>query len=85
MKQRLFLWLYDVKLPNTMTEIEDNAFQNCAISEIDLPSSLTSIGALAFCNTPLSSIIFPSSLKITPCGDKCFYGVIYFFFGFLFQ
>lgn len=40
-----------VSLPNTLTEIADNAFANCqSLTEVEIPESVTTIGNRAFAN-----------------------------------
>lgn len=62
----------EIILPNTVTEIKDNAFTNCiGITSINIPESVTKIGEQAFavcCG--LTSIVIPNS--ITDIGDYAF-------------
>ena len=53
-----------IQIPNTVTSINDNAFDGCAaLSEITLPDSLTSIGVQAFqACIGLTSINIPSGV-----------------------
>lgn len=63
-----------IKLPNSITNLSDNAFQGCSnLSNIILPNSLTTIGNQAFqgCSN-LSNIIIPES--VTKIGDQAFLG-----------
>lgn len=53
-----------VTLPNTISEIEANAFVNSSIKEINIPESVKKIGAAAFyfCDN-LRSVTIPKSVK----------------------
>lgn len=54
-----------VSLPNTLTEIKDNCFENCEkLTEIDIPQSVTKIGDYAFstCNS-LGKVVLHEGLK----------------------
>ncbi|MBR1823851.1 MAG: leucine-rich repeat protein [Ruminococcus sp.] len=56
--------LSDVKLPDTLQNIEGGAFSNCEkLTEIELPMGLLSVGQSAFMNTGLTYIIVPSSVQ----------------------
>lgn len=57
--------LENVNLPNGLTLIGKNAFQDCNyIKSIELNEGLENIGESAFSGTTLESVKFPSSLKI---------------------
>lgn len=57
--------LENVNLPQGLTLIGKNAFQNCShIKSIELNEGLENIGEKAFYGTSLESVKFPSSLKI---------------------
>ncbi len=58
-------FLKEVVLPEGITEIADDTFENCALLErIELPSTLTKIGARAFCGCKkLHSITMPKKLQ----------------------
>lgn len=57
--------LENVNLPNGLTLIGKNAFQNCNyIKSIELNEGLENIGDSAFFGTTLGTVKFPSSLKI---------------------
>lgn len=57
--------LENVNLPNGLTLIGKNAFQNCNyIKSIELNEGLENIGESAFSGTTLETVKFPSSLKI---------------------
>lgn len=55
--------LTSVTIPNSVTSIENYAFQDSNLSSITIPNSVTTIGKFAFENTDLTSIIVPSSVK----------------------
>lgn len=63
-----------VTIPNTVTNIQANAFDGCkGMTEIKLPSSLETIASMAFTNCQsLTSIEIPSSVK--SIGNNAFYG-----------
>lgn len=54
--------LTGISLPNSVTIIEDYAFQNTSIASIILPESLIEIGESAFARTGLTSIEIPNSV-----------------------
>lgn len=56
--------LASITIPNTVTSIGDNAFQNTAITSIVIPSSVTSIGIAAFASCHfLQSVSLPDGLS----------------------
>lgn len=57
-------------IPDTVTEIGDNAFEKAKIKEIHLPNRLTEIGDNAFAESTLQSIIIPDS--VSTIGVKAF-------------
>ena len=61
----------NTSIPNSVTNIGENAFTGSSLTSIAIPSSVTSIGAYAFadCNS-LTSITIPSS--VTSIGDGTF-------------
>ena len=63
-----------INIPDTVTTIEDNAFQYCSyLKEVNLPNSITSIGESAFLGcSSLTSFTVPNSIDKIP--DYCFYG-----------
>lgn len=70
-------------IPNTVTSIGDDAFENCALlTSIDIPNGVTNIGdnAFAYC-TSLTSITIPGSVTsighwaFNGCNDLTIYGV----------
>ena len=63
--------LTDVKLPNSVTSIGEEAFEGCGLTNITLPSKVNSIGSFAFyqCSS-LTSITLPDS--VTSIGDDAF-------------
>ncbi len=53
-----------VKMPNTITQINNEAFLNCeALKSISLSNSITTIGEYAFSASAIDSIIIPNSVK----------------------
>ena len=69
--------LREVRLPDTVTDIVDNAFGSCAaLEKINLPASLKRIGRFAFQNcTSLQTIDLPDGLEVI--GDYAFAGCAY--------
>lgn len=60
-----------VILPNTIREIDDNAFSGCELEEIELPIGLETIGKNAFSSTNLRSISISEGVK--SIGAYCFW------------
>ncbi len=54
-------FLSTLRLPNTLKEIGEEAFQDTPIDSITFPSSLTTIGNYAFSNTNIRQAILPQS------------------------
>ena len=54
-----------IELPNTITDISDNAFKNCiSITSFEIPENVRSIGKAAFANCiGLTSITIPDNVK----------------------
>lgn len=63
-----------ITLPETLTEIDDYAFANCAaLTEINIPSRVDDIGDCAFkCCKSLTEIVIPPSVE--DIGDYAFEG-----------
>ena len=56
----------------TVTQIRDNAFQNCnSLTEVTLPESLLVIRSRAFIETPLKSIVIPNSVTTINLAAFC--------------
>ncbi len=71
-----FRWCYTVKsikIPNTITSIDDSAFQSCSFESVEIPNSVTSIGnnAFSWCYS-LRIVTIPNS--VTTIGDFAFEG-----------
>ena len=62
--------LINISLPNNLTTIGDNAFENCKLENLILPNKLTSIGNSAFKGCSITNITFPDSL--TSIGNSAF-------------
>ena len=63
--------LTSITIPNSVTNIGDNAFDNCyKLTDITIPSSVTKIGMGVFMNCPFKSITIPNSM--TSIGDGAF-------------
>lgn len=64
------LHIYDIYIPNNITEIKDYAFYQCDINEIIIPKSVSSIGKKAFLDCPnLTKVWLP---KLTYLGVDAF-------------
>jgi hypothetical protein len=62
-----------VTIPNTITSIPNQAFQNCTgLTAATFPNTLTSIGSSAFQNTAITTITVPNS--VTSIGASAFSG-----------
>lgn len=70
---RCYGYLSSVIIPESVTSIEDHAFDNCSgLSSVDFPESLTSIGKDAFAAcVSLSSVTIPES--VTSIGEGAFH------------
>ena len=72
----LFLWkpvLSEVRLPNYIKTIDDNAFSYSDLVSIDLNDSISTIGREAFCHcVKLKEIEIPNA--VSSIGAKAFYG-----------
>lgn len=62
-----------VTLPNSLTEINDNAFNGCSLTSITIPNNVTEIDAEAFQNCPLTTLVLGS--KVNSIGSNAFNGV----------
>ncbi len=62
----------EVAIPNTVTRIDDCAFETGAVTSLTLPDSVTCIGDRAFGGTGLASINLPNGL--THIGERAFAG-----------
>lgn len=63
----------DVVIPDTVSVIGENVFQNLAIRSVTIPNSVQEIGAEAFMNCKnLKSVTF--SKELTSIGERAFYG-----------
>ncbi|MCQ2088193.1 MAG: leucine-rich repeat domain-containing protein [Bacilli bacterium] len=58
-------------IPNSVTEIGNEAFSNCNLTSINIPNSVTEIGEYAFFACNLTSINITNS--VTVIGDGAFY------------
>lgn len=62
--------LRTVKLPETVTSLEEQAFYDCPIQDINLPAALTSIGKHALNKSRLNNLTIPT--KVTNIGEYAF-------------
>ncbi len=64
--------LTSVTIPNTVTSIGGQAFDDCSLTNVSIPNSVTSLGegAFEYCQS-LTSITLPDS--VTSIGDEAFY------------
>ena len=59
----------EIKLPNTITTIGDEAFAGCYnLTTIDLPTSLMNLGTYVFSGSSLQTITLPNNLTAIPAG-----------------
>lgn len=58
-----FSQVYRVKLPNTVTRIEDEAFYASSLCKINIPKSVKYIGKEAFFGAELGKITIPPTVK----------------------
>ena len=64
--------LTSVTIPNSVTYIGDDAFQECSLTSITIPNSVTDIRFEAFRNCGLTSVTIPSSVR--SIGYGAFFG-----------
>jgi hypothetical protein len=64
--------LTSVIIPNSVTSIDYNAFENNQLTSVTIPNSVTSIGNSAFSGNQLTSITIGKS--VTSIGDSAFLG-----------
>ena len=65
--------LSSITIPNSVTEIRDNAFVGCYLKSITIPDSVTSIGRYAFLNCySLTNAIIGDG--VTSIGHRAFHG-----------
>ena len=62
---------FQVVIPETVTEIGNNAFDSCSIASVNLPNGLTKIGSSAFSTNRIASISIPNT--VTTIGSSAFY------------
>jgi hypothetical protein len=68
--------LIDIKIPDSVTTIGNEAFFNCGLTNIVIPDSVTTIGNKAFISCyELTNITIPNG--VTSIGDDAFYVVYY--------
>lgn len=54
--------LESIEIPSSVTEIEDQAFEDTAIKELKIPESVTSVGETVFRYTKIEKLYLPESL-----------------------
>ena len=64
--------LTSVTIPNSVTSIDMDAFQECSLTSITIPNSVTDIRFEAFRNCSLTSVTIPSS--VSSIGYGAFFG-----------
>ena len=58
------LHIRSVSIPNTVTVIEQHAFQHCSnLSKVTFPTKLQYVGFCSFMNTALQSVVLPNGTK----------------------
>ena len=65
-------YINDVIIPNSVTTIGEDAFQENQLASVTIPNSVISIGEAAFESNQLTSISIPNS--VTSIGVNAFYG-----------
>ena len=55
--------LKKIVLPDSVTAIQEKAFENSGLTEIQMGNAVTEIGDYAFSWTPLEQIVLPQSMK----------------------
>ena len=55
--------IWNVKLPDTIQEIEQCAFDSCSLRQINLPEGLKRVETAAFASSKITSIYFPESVE----------------------
>lgn len=65
-------YLYQVNMPNTITEILQNAFDQTGLTSLTLPASIDSLGAYAFICDDLEYIICEAIVPPKTCGSLRF-------------
>lgn len=66
--------LRKIRLPPSITTLEDSAFAECQIREISIPGSVTLIGEKCFHNCKdLKNVKFESPSSLTQISDHAFY------------
>ena len=63
--------IWSLTLPSTLKKIDDNAFPNAQLTDLNIPNSVTSIGKYAFYYSSLTNLTLGTSLLII--GDAAFY------------
>ena len=63
--------LTSVKIPNTVTSIENGTFCDNRLKSVEIPNSVTTIGKSAFYNNQLTSVTIGNS--VTTIGEDAFY------------
>lgn len=65
--QKAFYRCYGVEsvsLPNSVTRIEDSAFEGCGLKTVNIPKGITTIGYFAFADSYLTKVFIPNSVTI---------------------
>ncbi|MBE6027825.1 MAG: hypothetical protein E7227_04355 [Clostridiales bacterium] len=58
------IFMYEVEIPDTVTEIDDMAFAGARLETLEIPSSVTRIGRKAFHLHHLTSLHIPGNVKV---------------------
>ena len=68
--------LISIELPNTLTEIANNAFENCtSLVSVEIPAFVRSVTTNAFNGcTSLTNVTFKAGTEMESIGDFAFYG-----------
>ena len=66
-------YLTGINIPNSVTSIGSNAFQNSGLTSITIPNNVNSIGNFAFYQcTDLASVTLPTNVDFTTIGTSAF-------------
>lgn len=62
----------NVKMPNTITVLEESSFKQCHVEELEIPNSVQNIGENCFENSSIVKISLPEGISEIP--SMCFFG-----------
>lgn len=53
----------EIVIPNTVSQIENSAFEKCSVEKVVLPDSIEQIGESAFSGSNITEIVFPPKVR----------------------